>query len=318
MKVVTQDRYGSSAVLELREVAQPAPGDDDVLVRVHAAGVNALDWHVMRGSPVWARMMMGPRRPKARFRGVDVAGRVESVGRNVKRLRPGDEVFGWCAGAFAEYACAGEGHFVTKPANLTFEQAAAVPLAGSTALQGLRDAGKVQAGQSVLVVGASGGVGTFAVQIAKAFGADVTGVCSAGNLELVRSIGADHVIDYAQEDVTRNGRRYDVIFELAGTRSPSAWRRILSPEGTLVLSSGAGRIVLDRMIKAMVLGRFVSQRFVILSATENTADLVVLKDLIEAGSVKPVMDRSYPLPQAPEAIRYVEEGHTRGKTIITV
>lgn len=317
MKAIAQDKYGSTDVLELREVARPVAKDDDVVVRVHAASVNALDWHVMRGSPTWARMIIGVRRPKAMLRGVDVAGRVEAVGKDVQRLRPGDEVFGWCTGAFAEYAMADESHFVPKPTNLTFEQAAAVPLAGITALQGLRDVGNVQAGQSVLIVGASGGVGSYAVQIAKAFGAEVTGVCSARNVDFVRSLGADHVIDYTSEDFTRNGRRYDVIFQLAGTGSPSACRRALAPRGTLVLSSGAG-VVLDRMIKAVVLSRFVSQRMVMLSTVENTEDLVVLKDLIEAGKVTPMIDRSYGLPQAPEAIRYVEEGHTQGKTVITV
>jgi NADPH:quinone reductase-like Zn-dependent oxidoreductase len=317
MKAIAQDKYGSPDILELREVDRPVPKDDEVLVRVHAAGVNALDWHVMRGSPFWARAMIGPRRPKSRFRGVDVAGRVEAVGKDVQSLRPGDEVFGWCTGAFAEYACAGESHFIPKPANLTFEQAAAVPLAASTALQGLRDAGKVHAGQSVLIVGASGGVGTFAVQIAKAFGADVTGVCSTRNLDVVRSIGADHVIDYTHEDFTRAGQRYDVIFQLAGTDSPSACRRALTPTGTLVLSSGAG-VVLDRIIKAVVLSRFVSQRLVVFETVENNADLVVLKELIEAGKVTPVIDRSYGLREVPEAIRYVEAGHTQGKTVITV
>ncbi len=317
MKVIAQDKYGSPDVLELRDVDRPVPMDDEVLVRVHAAGVNALDWHVMRGSPFWARAMIGPRRPRTSFRGVDVAGRVEVVGKNVERLRPGDEVFGWCTGAFAEYACARESHFIRKPTNLTFEQAAAVPLAASTALQGLRDAGRVQPGQSVLIIGASGGVGTFAVQIAKAFGVEVTGVCSTRNVGFVRSIGADRVIDYTQEDFTRSGQRYDVIFQLAGTHSPSACLRALTPTGTLVLSSGAG-VVLDRMVKALVLSRFVSQRLVVLETVENNADLVVLKELIEAGKVTPVIDRSYELPQAPDAIRHVEDGHTQGKTVITV
>lgn len=317
MKAIAQDKYGSPDVLELREIDRPVPADDEVLVRVQAASVNALDWHVMRGAPFWARAMIGPRRPKIAYRGVDVAGRVEAVGKNVERLRPGDEVFGWCTGAFAEYACAGENHFIPKPVNLTLEQSAAVPLAAQTALQGLRDIGKLQPGQSVLIIGASGGVGTFAVQIAKAFGAEVTGVCSTRNLDLVRSIGADHVIDYTREDFSKSGRRYDLIFQLAGTDSPSTCRRALTPTGTLVLSSGAG-VVLDRIIKAVVLSRFVSQRLVAFEAVENNADLVVLKELIEAGKITPVIEKCYELAQVPDAIRHVEEGHTQGKTVITV
>ena len=321
MQAIAQDRYGSADVLQLRDMAKPVPTEDQVLVRVQAAGVNALDWHVMRGSPIVVRPMIGLRRPKPEVRGVDVAGRVEAVGSAVRDLRPGDDVFGWCAGAFAEYACARQDHFAAKPANLSLEQAAAVPLAGMTALQGLRDSGQLQAGQRVLIVGASGGVGSFAVQIAKAFGAHVTGVCSTANLELVRSIGADRVIDYTRQDPTKEGQRYDLIFELAGTTSASAYRRALTPDGTLVLSSGAGGHWLGpigRMIKAKVVARFAPERIVWLSTTENQADLIVLKDLIEAGKVAPVMDRTYSLREAPEAIRYVDRGHTRGKTVITV
>ena len=317
MKAIAQDRYGSPDVLELREVDRPVPGDDDVLVKVHAAGVNALDWHVMRGSPTWARAMIGLRRPKPAFRGVDVAGQVEAVGSNVQGLRPGDEVFGWCTGAFAEYACATESHFVPKPVNLTLEQAAAVPLAAITALQGLRDVGRVQPGQSVVIIGASGGVGSFAVQIAKAMGAEVTAVCSTDSVAFVRSIGADHAIDYTREDFTRGHERYDVIFQLAGSASPSACRRVLKPTGTLVLSSGEG-IVLDRIVKSVVLTRFVSQRMALLDATQNRDDLVIIKAFIEAGQVTPVLDRTYRLHEAAEAIRYVEVGHTRGKTVIAM
>jgi NADPH:quinone reductase-like Zn-dependent oxidoreductase len=317
MKAIAQDRYGSADVLELKDVAMPTVGDRDVLIRVRAAGVNALDWHVMRGSPKWARMMIGPRRPKVRFRGVDVAGQVEAVGKDVEQLRTGDEVFGWCQGAFAEYARAAENHFAVKPAALTFEQAAATPLAAMTALQGLRDVGGVQAGQSVLIVGASGGVGTFAVQIAKAFGAEVTGVCGTASVELVRSIGADHVVDYTREDFSRSTERYDVIFQLAGTASPSACRRVLQPKGTLVASSGAG-VVIDRILKAAVLSPFVGQKLAWLTTVENEADLAVVKGFVEAGSVRPIIDRTYPLSQAAEAIRYVETGHTRGKTVVTM
>jgi NADPH:quinone reductase-like Zn-dependent oxidoreductase len=317
MKAFTQQHYGSPDVLELEEVDRPVPGDDDVLIRVLGAAVNPLDWHVMRGSPMWARSMLGMRRPKVRNRGVDVAGQVEAVGRSVQDLRVGDEVFGWCRGAFAEYACAKADHFATKPARLTHAEAAAVPLAGMTALQGLRDAGRIERGQSVLIVGATGGVGTFAVQIAKAFGAIVTGVCSTGGVELARSIGADHVIDHAKEDVTRRGERYDLIFELAGTRSPVAYRRALTPAGTLVLSSGSG-LVIDRMLTAVVLGKVVRQRMTFLETTQNHDDLVILRDMIDAGTVTPVIDRSYPFDDVREAIRYLEGGHARGKTVITV
>jgi NADPH:quinone reductase-like Zn-dependent oxidoreductase len=320
MKAIAQDKYGSAEVLEFREVDRPEVADDGVLVRVRAAAVNALDWHVMRGSPYIARPMIGWRRPPT-VRGVDVAGEVEAVGRNVRQFRPGDAVFGWCQGAFAEYTTAGEDHFAAKPANLTFEEAAAVPLAGMTALQGLRDAGNLQAGERVLVIGASGGVGTYAVQIAKALGAEVTGVCSSRNLELVRSIGADHVIDYTRDDYAAGGPRYDLIFELAGTRSPLAIRRALTPRGRLVMSSGAGGRWLGpigRMVKARLASPFVRERMVFLSATENHADLVVLQGLIEAGQVRPVIDRCYGLRETPDAIRYVDAGHTRGKTVVTV
>ncbi|MEO5885696.1 MAG: NAD(P)-dependent alcohol dehydrogenase [Candidatus Limnocylindrales bacterium] len=320
MQAIVQDRYGSADVLELNEVEKPTPREREVLVRVRAAGVNALDWHFMRGSPFVMRPVIGLRRPKPARRGVDVAGTVDSVGTDVTQFRPGDEVFGLCSGAFAEFVCAGEERFVAKPTNLSFEQAAAVPLAAMTALQGLRDAGRLRAGQRVLIIGASGGVGTFAVQIAKALGAEVTGVCSGRNRDLVRSLGADHVIDYTTEDFTRSRQRYDLIFELAGTRSSSDIRRALTPGGTLVLSSGAGGRwlgPLGRMVKAMVLSRFVRERLVVLSTTENNADLVVLKDFIEAGKVSPVIDRRYRLGEAPAAIRYVESGHTQGKTVIT-
>lgn len=321
MKAIAQDKYGSADVLQFREMDVPAVDADQVLVRVQAAAVNALDWHFMRGSPYMVRPVLGLRRPSVSVRGVDLAGRVEAVGKDVERLRPGDDVFGWCNGAFAEFACATEDHFALKPATLTFEQAAAVPLAGMTALQGIRDSGRVRAGQKVLIVGASGGVGTFAVQIAKSFGAEVTGVCSTRNVELVRGLGADHVIDYTREDVTRSGARYDVIFELAGTATPGAYRRVLTRTGILVLSSGAGGRwlgPLGRMLKAKVSGPFVSQTMGFLSAHENHDDLVVLKGMLEAGTVKPVIDRTYRFAEATEAIRYVDAGHTSGKTVITV
>ncbi len=320
MKAIVQDTYGPPDVLELKEIDRPQVGDNEALVRVRTASVNPADWHIVRGRPFIVRLAgYGLRRPKNQVPGTDVAGVVEAVGKNVTGLRPGDEVLGWCVGAYAEYACAAQDHFVPRPSNLTFEQAAAVPIAATTALQGLRDKGQLQPGQKVLVIGASGGVGTFAVQIAKALGAEVTGVCSTRNVEMVRSIGADHVIDYTQEDFTRGEQRYDLVFQLAGTRSPSACRRALTRTGTLVLSSGDGRLTgIDRIVTAMVSSRFVSQRLVTWIAALNNGDLRTLTGLIEAGKVTPVIDRTYALAETPAAIRYLEEGHTRGKVVITV
>ena len=321
MKAIAQDRYGSADVLRVEEVGRLEVGDNDVLIRVRAAGVNALDWHVMRGSPFVVRPMLGGwRAPRPTVRGVDVAGDVESVGKDVTGFEPGDAVFGWCTGAFAESASAPADHLVLKPAALTFEQAAAIPLSSITALQGLRDAGHLQRGQRVLIVGASGGVGTFAVQIAKAIGAEVTAACHTRNADLVRSIGADHVIDYTRDDPTRSGP-YDVIFELAGTRSVGEYRRALTATGTLVLSSGAGGRWLGpiaRMARAKISARFMSQNVVWLDAKLNHDDLLAVTELIEAGVVCPVLDRRFRLEEAPDAIRYVEAGHTRGKTVITV
>jgi NADPH:quinone reductase-like Zn-dependent oxidoreductase len=322
LKAITYHRYGSPDVLEFEEVDDPVVKDDEVLVRVRAASVNPRDWHFMRGLPYVMRPL-GLRIPKDGALGSDVAGQVEAVGRTVTRFRPGDEVFAHVlAGGFAEYACVSEEALGLKPANLTFEQAAAVPLAAVTALQGLRDRGRIQSGQRVLIIGASGGVGTFAVQLGKSFGADVTGVCSTRNVDMVRSIGADHVVDYTQEDFTQSGQKYDLIFQLAGTHSPSACRRALTPKGTLVMSSGesGGRWIgpLDRIIKAVVLSPFVSQRLSPFEAKRSKEDLQVLKELIESGKVSPVIDRTYPLSEAPEAMRYLEEGHARGKVVITV
>ncbi|HEX7144125.1 MAG TPA: NAD(P)-dependent alcohol dehydrogenase [Gaiellaceae bacterium] len=323
MKAIVYHEYGSPDVLELREIDKPVVEDDEVLVRVRAASANPADWHFMRGQPYIMRPQSGLRKPRNSVLGRDISGQVEAVGKAVTRFRPGDEVFGDVeTGGFAEYRCVSEGFLGPKPANLTFEQAAAVPLAALTALQGLRDAGQVQPEQKVLIIGASGGVGTFAVQIAKWLGADVTGVCSTRNVEMVRSLGADHVIDYTQEDFTQSGQKYDLIFQLAGTRSPSDCRRALTPKGTLVLSSGEsdGRWIgpVDRIIKAVVLSPFVSQKLGSFLAKPNEEDLQFLKELIEAGKVKPVIDRRYPLSEAPEAIRYLEEGHARGKVVITV
>ena len=323
MKAIVHHTYGSPDVLELREIDKPVAKDDEVLVRVRAASVNPADWHFMRGLPYIMRPQAGLGKPKNAVLGRDISGQVEAVGKDVTRFRPGDEVFGEVErGGFAEYTCASEALLELKPANLTFEQAAAVPLAALTALQGLRDAGRVQPEQKVLLIGASGGVGTFAVQIAKMLGADVTGVCSTRNVEMIRSLGADHVIDYTQEDFTGSGRKYDLIFQLAGTRSPSDCRRALTSKGTLVLSSGesSGRWLgpVDRMIKAAVLSPFVSQKLGSFLAKPDADDLQFLKELIESGKVKPVIDRTYSLNEAPEAIRYLEKGHARGKVVITV
>jgi NADPH:quinone reductase-like Zn-dependent oxidoreductase len=323
MKAITYHRYGAPEVLEFQEVDEPVVGDDEVLVRVRAASANPRDWHFMRGLPAFMRLQFGLRQPKHSGLGSDIAGQVEAVGANVTRFRPGDEVYADVVmGGFAELASVPEAFLAPKPANLTFEQAAAVPLAALTALQGLRDHGRVQPGQQVLVIGAAGGVGTFAVQLAKWLGAEVTGVCSTRNVDLVRSLGADHVVDYTQADVTRSGQRYDLIFQLAGTSSPSDLRRALTPRGMLLLSSGEsdGRLLgpVDRIIKALLLAPFVRQRLVPFVAKRSGDDLRVVKELIEAGTVMPVIDRTYPLGDVPEAIRYLEEGHARGKVVITL
>ncbi|NUK50227.1 NAD(P)-dependent alcohol dehydrogenase [Streptomyces lunaelactis] len=324
MKAIVQDRYGSPDVLELREVDKPVVADHEVLVRVRTAAVNARDWHLMRGDPYLARLVLGFGRPKTKIRGTDFAGQVEAVGKDVNRFRPGDEVFGESDGAFAEYVCAPDDVVEPKPANLTFEQAAALPLAGNTALMGLRDLGRVQPGQTVLVNGASGGVGTFAVQIAKAFGAEVTGVCSTRNVDLVRSVGADRIVDYTREDFTRNGRRYDVVLDLVGNRSLAECRRALTPAGTLVLSGGGvsegGSLVgpMGLILRGQALSRFVSQRLLVLTATPNKENLAALRELAESGKVTPVIDRTYPLREVPEAIRYLEVEHAHAKVVITV
>ncbi|MFJ1565434.1 NAD(P)-dependent alcohol dehydrogenase [Streptomyces erythrochromogenes] len=324
MKAIVQDRYGSPDVLELREVERPPVGDREVLVRVRAASVNARDWHLMRGDPYLARLVLGLRGPKAQIRGTDFAGRVEAVGKDVTRLRPGDEVFGEAEGTFAEYVCAPADAVEPKPANLTFEQAAAVPLAGNTALMGLRDLGRLRPGQRVLVNGASGGVGTFAVQIAKAFGAEVTGVCGTRNTELVRSLGADHVVDYSREDFTRTGRRHDLVLDLVGNRSLAAYRRALTPGGTLVLSGGGvsegGSLVgpMALLVKGRALSPFVRQRLLVLTAAPDRKNLAALRELVASGRVTPAVDRTYPLCEVPEAIRYLEVEHARAKVVITV
>ena len=323
MKAIVQDRYGTADVLELEDVDEPKVASGDVLLRVHAASAHVGDWHFMTGLPYLFRIAgSGLRAPKTRVRGTDVAGRVEAIGKDVTRFQPGDEVFGICDGAFAEYAAAREDKIAPKPANLTFEQAATVPTSGSTALQALRDAGKVQPRQTVLIIGAAGGVGSFAVQIAKAFGAHVTGVCSTTKVDLVRSIGADDVIDYTRDDFAETGQRYDLILDIAGNRSLSHLRRGLAPRGTLVIvgGEGGGRWFggIDRQLRAQMLSPFVSQKLGTFIAKQKGDNLVVLKELIEAGKVVPVIDTTYPLSEVPEAIRHLEEGHARGKVIITM
>jgi NADPH:quinone reductase-like Zn-dependent oxidoreductase len=319
MQAIVQDRYGSAEVLERQDIDRPEIAEDEVLVRVYAASIHVGDWVVMSGVPYVMRMATGLRRPKNRVPGTDVAGTVEAVGKDVQGLRPGDEVFGWCTGAFAEYARAPEDQFVKKPANLTFEQAAAVGVSATTALQLLRDDGNVQPGQKVLINGASGGVGTFAVQIAKAFGAEVTGVSSTKNVEMVRSIGADHVIDYTTEDFTKGGPHYDLILDNVGNHSMSAARRALTPNGTL-LSNGGGHAdgKLGRTIRTAIVSMFVRQQARASLKTQNRGDLVALAELVEAGKIAPVIDRTYPLARTPDAIRYLESEHARSKVVITV
>jgi NADPH:quinone reductase-like Zn-dependent oxidoreductase len=323
MKAIVRDAYGSSDVLELRDIDIPEISDDEVLVRVHAAGVGRDVWHVMAGLPYPIRLAgFGFRAPNNPVIGSDMAGVVETVGKDVSRFQPGDEVFGIGKGSYAEYVGAPEDKLAPKPANLTFEQAAVLAIMGSTALQALRDHGKVRPGQEVLIIGASGGVGTYAVQIAKAFGAHVTGVCSTTKVEMVRSIGADHVIDYTREDFAEGERRYELILDIGGNSSLSRLRRVLTPKGTLVIvgGEGGGRWLggTDRQIRAMMLSPFVGQKLGTFVNKENHEDLLVLKELIESGRITPVIDRTYPLSEVPEAIRYLEEGHARGKVVITV
>ena len=323
MKAIVRERYGSPDVLELRDVDKPVLDDDSVLVKVRAASINAYDWHMMRGLPFLARMSEGLRKPKSIAMGVDVAGQVEAVGKNVTHLRPGDEVFGARSGALAEYVRGSAKSFlVPKPAGLTFEQAAAMPMAATTALQGLRDRGQLKAGQTVLINGAAGGVGTFAVQIAKAFGAHVTAVCSTRNVDMVRSIGADEVVDYTREDFTKGGQPYDLILDVAASRPLSECRRVLASNGTLVLVGAPdGRRmgpIVARILAMIVLSRFASQKLLPFLAKNSKEDLMFLKELVEAGRIRPVIDRTYPLSETAAAIRYLEEGHARGKIVITV
>ncbi len=317
MKAIVYTTYGSPDVLQLQEVAKPEPKDNEVLIKIHAAAANPADWHLMRAEPFLARFANGLLKPKNTRLGADVAGRVEAVGRHVTQFQIGDAVFGEMPldvlGAFAEYVCVPENLLALKPTGLTFEQAAAVPLAGFTALQGLRDKGQIRSGQKVLINGASGGVGTFAVQIAKSFGTEVTGVCSTRNLELVRSLGADQVVDYTQTDFTQNGQQYDLIFDAVGNRSVADYRRALTPTG---ICSVAGFTTMARLFQIMLLGG--KQIGMMETAQANQKDLLLLKDLLDAGKVVPVIDRTYPLAETADAIRYLETGRARGKVIITV
>ena len=316
MKAMVYTKFGPPDVLQPKEVEKPIPKDHEILIKVHAASANAYDWRHLRADPFLIRLMgAGLLKPKHKILGADIAGRVEAVGANVKQFQPGDEVFG-CGGygGFAEYVCVEENRFVLKPANLTFEEAAAVPMAALTALQGLRDKGQIQAGQKVLINGASGGVGTFAVQIAKSFEAEVTGVCSTTKMDLVRSIGADHVIDYTQEDVTKNKWQYDLIFDIAAYRSISKYKRILSPSGIYVLAGGS----IARIFQLMLLSKIGAKNRRLIFANINQKDLLSMIELINLGKVKSIIDKRYPLNETAEALRYLEEGHARGKVVITV
>ncbi|MEO8439723.1 MAG: NAD(P)-dependent alcohol dehydrogenase [Spartobacteria bacterium] len=322
MKAIVYCDFGPPNVLRLVEIEKPVPNDNQVLIKVRAASVNPYDWHFMRGVPYVMRLEAGLRKPKDIRLGGDVAGQIEAVGKNVTQFKPGDEVFGLCSGSFAEY-CLGRSKLALKPSNMSYEQAASVPVAAVTALQSLRDKGKLQRGQKVLINGASGGVGTFAVQIAKSFGANVTGVCSGRNVELVRSLGADQVIDYTKEDFSKRPERYDLILDCVGTQPLSGFKDVLTPKGTCVLIGGGGpdegRWVgaMSRPIKALLMAPFISQQIGMMIADVNREDLNVLRDLMQSGKVTPVLDRRYKLNQVPDAIRYLEKGHARGKVVIT-
>jgi NADPH:quinone reductase-like Zn-dependent oxidoreductase len=323
MKAFVHEQYGTPDVLHLKEVEKPAPKEDEVLVKVHAASANAYDWHLLTADIFLVRLMGGGLlKPKNTMIGADIAGRVEAVGRDVKQFQPGDEVFGdiaaWGSGGFGEYVSAPERALALKPANLSFEQAAAVPMAAITALQGLRDEGQIQPGQKVLINGASGGVGTFAVQIAKSFGAEVTAVCSTRNLDTARSIGADHVIDYTQEDFTQNGQHYDLILAANGYHPLSAYQRALTPRGIYVMAGGSTAQIFQAILLGPWMSRTEGKKMSNVAAKVNQKDLVLLKELLEAGKVVPVIDRCYPLSEVPEALRYLGEGHARGKIVISV
>jgi NADPH:quinone reductase-like Zn-dependent oxidoreductase len=319
MKAIVYTKYGSPDVLQLKDIEKPAPGENEVLIKIHAASVNAYDWHLLTADIFLIRFMGGGLlKPRYTRLGADIAGRVEAVGKNVKQFQPGDEVFGMVKCGFAEYACALEDALALKPSNLSFDEAAAVPMAAVTALQGLRDEGRIQAGQKVLINGASGGVGTFAVQIAKSFGAEVTAVCSTRNVEQARWLKADHVIDYTKEDFTKSGQKYDLIFAANGYHSLSVYKRALTPKGIYVMAGGSKA----QIFQAMLLGSWMSEKggrkIGGVSAKRSQKDLIILKELLEAGKIIPVIDRRYPLSEAAEALRYLGAGHARGKVVITV
>lgn len=323
MQAIVYHRYGPPDVLQFQEIPKPAPSDDEVLIRVRCASANPYDWHFLRGTPIFIRIITGLRHPKSPRLGADVAGQVESVGAAVTRFKPGDEVFGTCGGSFAEYACAPEKTLAIKPRGLTFEDAAALPIAGITALQALRDCGHLTAGQTTLINGASGGVGIFAVQLARHFGAKVTAVCSTRNVDLVRSLGADSVIDYTREDFTRLPAKFDVLFDLVGNRSLAELRRVLQPRGIFVGCGGGGPnrssfALLAGMLGHAAVSPFVSQKITGVFASINPQDLGVLADLVLAGAIQPVIDRTFPVSETANAIRYVEKGHARGKVLIAV
>jgi NADPH:quinone reductase-like Zn-dependent oxidoreductase len=324
MKAIICTKYGSPDVLQLQDVAKSAPKDDEVLIKIHAASINSRDWRMMRAKPFFIRLMPGGfLQPKNKILGADVAGRVEAIGNNVKQFNPGDEVFGYLPsatgrGTFAEYVCANENAITLKPADLTFEQAAAVPLAALTALQGLRDKGNIQPGQKVLINGASGGVGTFAVQIAKAFGAEVTAVCSTRNLEMVRSLGADHVIDYTKEDFTQNGQQYDLILAVNGYHPISDYLKALKPEGTYVVAGGSMAQLFQVALHGRRASKSGSKRTYVVSLVQSHKDLILIKELLESGKIMPVIDGYYPLSKTPEAFWYFEKEHPRGKVVISV
>ncbi len=319
MKAIVYTQYGPPDVLRFEEAETPTPADGEVLIKLCAASVNPLDWHFMRGKPLFLRLMAGLFAPKSKVLGCDIAGRVEAVGRHVKQFQPGDEVFGGKGvGGFAEYVCAGEDRLALKPANISFEEAAAVPVAALTALQGLRDKGRIRPGSRVLVDGASGGVGTFAIQIAKSFGAEVTAVCSTSKMDTARSIGADHIIDYTREDFTKSGLRYDLILAPNAYHSVFDYRRALSQNGIYVAAGGGGLATLQALLLGPVLSLLGSRKMALILAKLKQKDLICLKDLLEAGKIVPVIDRRYPLSNAAEALRYLEEGHARGKVVLTV
>jgi NADPH:quinone reductase-like Zn-dependent oxidoreductase len=318
MKAIVYTKYGSPDVLQLKDVEQPSPKDDEVLIKIHAASVNAYDWHFLTADIFLIRLMGGGLlRPKDSRLGADVAGRIETVGRNIEQFQPGDEVFGMVKGGFAEYACAPESALWLKPFNTSFDEAAAIPMAAITALQGLRDEGRIQAGQKVLINGASGGVGTFAVQIAKSFDTEVTAVCSTRNLEQARSIGADHVIDYTKEDFTKNGQQYDLVFAANGYHSLSDYKRALTPKGIYVMAGGTMAQIFQSMLMGSMISETSGRKMRGVRAKRSQNDLVYIKELFEAGKVKSVIDRRYPLSEAAEALRYLGEGHAQGKIVIT-